>query len=417
MIQKNEHQELKYFSKYINTKCNILTTIMIKSENNQNDKLKKRIKDILLKIIKKDKDGIKKLCKEGLPDDLPFIRSLVWKINLNYLNYDTEKWDDHLIKKRAEYEDIKTAFILKMDAERKLFQEYYDLNKSSPNSNNELGNFIKFTDRNLLEEIDKDVRRTHTDLNFFFMPTDLTDRENLTNEEISEIVQKKRSNDVKTIDDIYYSKEIHKFETHADVLNRILYIYAKLNPDINYVQGMNELISPIYYIYCIHDTVLSNPEADTFWSFTYLMDDIKVLFMRSKDDSREGIFKKIDLLRLMIEIVDKEVSDHLHKYKVELSHFAFKWFILFFTQNFILPDVLRLWDTIFCEKNRFYYLFYVSLAILKLKREKILYSDFANTIINLQKIEDLEIEIILSEVFKLKKEYDKKIKKIIEQNK
>ena len=36
-------------------------------------------------------------------------------------------------------------------------------------------------------------------------------------------------------------------EKHHDVLSRILFIYAKLNPGVRYVQGMNELLAPIYF--------------------------------------------------------------------------------------------------------------------------------------------------------------------------
>lgn len=38
-------------------------------------------------------------------------------------------------------------------------------------------------------------------------------------------------------------------ETHADVLARILFIYAKLNPGIRYVQGMNEILAVLYFCF------------------------------------------------------------------------------------------------------------------------------------------------------------------------
>ena len=34
-------------------------------------------------------------------------------------------------------------------------------------------------------------------------------------------------------------------KSHYDVLARILLLYAKLNPLVRYVQGMNELIAPV----------------------------------------------------------------------------------------------------------------------------------------------------------------------------
>lgn len=43
-------------------------------------------------------------------------------------------------------------------------------------------------------------------------------------------------------------------ETHADVLARVLFIYAKLNPGVKYVQGMNEVLAVLYYCFwCCSD--------------------------------------------------------------------------------------------------------------------------------------------------------------------
>lgn len=37
-------------------------------------------------------------------------------------------------------------------------------------------------------------------------------------------------------------------EAHWEVVQRIVFLYAKLNPGQGYVQGMNEIIGPIYYV-------------------------------------------------------------------------------------------------------------------------------------------------------------------------
>lgn len=34
-----------------------------------------------------------------------------------------------------------------------------------------------------------------------------------------------------------------------DALKNILVVFAKLNPGIRYVQGMNELLAPLYYVF------------------------------------------------------------------------------------------------------------------------------------------------------------------------
>lgn len=38
-------------------------------------------------------------------------------------------------------------------------------------------------------------------------------------------------------------------EAHWEVLERILFLYAKLNPGQGYVQGMNEIVGPIYHAF------------------------------------------------------------------------------------------------------------------------------------------------------------------------
>lgn len=38
-------------------------------------------------------------------------------------------------------------------------------------------------------------------------------------------------------------------EAHWEVVERILFVYYKLNPGQGYVQGMNEIIGPIYYCF------------------------------------------------------------------------------------------------------------------------------------------------------------------------
>ena len=38
-------------------------------------------------------------------------------------------------------------------------------------------------------------------------------------------------------------------EAHWEIVERILFIFAKLNPGQSYVQGMNEICGPIYYTF------------------------------------------------------------------------------------------------------------------------------------------------------------------------
>jgi hypothetical protein len=66
-------------------------------------------------------------------------------------------------------------------------------------------------------------------------------------------------------------------EYHWQVVERILFVYSKVNPGINYVQGMNEIIAPIYYVLASDsDTEWSKyAEADCFFCFQNIMTEIK----------------------------------------------------------------------------------------------------------------------------------------------
>lgn len=46
------------------------------------------------------------------------------------------------------------------------------------------------------------------------------------------------------------------FLSFQEALRSILIVFAKLNPGIRYVQGMNEILAPLYYIF------RSDPDED-----------------------------------------------------------------------------------------------------------------------------------------------------------
>ena len=43
--------------------------------------------------------------------------------------------------------------------------------------------------------------------------------------------------------------------SHLQVVERLLFLYAKTNTGIGYVQGMNEVIGPLYYVFAQHPDI------------------------------------------------------------------------------------------------------------------------------------------------------------------
>lgn len=498
---------------------------ILKNQNYQNDEIIEvigkalstcvpftwdRINKILFNIINFNEEELKKECYKGLPDDLPSLRALIWKINFRYLPHDILKWKESLESKRKEYIEIKNAFILRIKEEIKIFEELEKeknknksnleqninginkengnknhvnednkkeeikdennlkengINKESSNGNKDnnnteiknenknneelntineekkvnevinkfneeskknnddtqlLSSLAECTDRNLLEMIDKDINRTRMNLNFF---TSLVNKNSkISDEDLDKILNHKKNCTYQDYRLVYTKgRDKNNFfenETHSDVIERIIYIYCKLNKQVGYVQGMNELIAPIYYCFSIDNTVsLENVEADTFWCFTFLMKDVKKIFLKESDNSEGGILDRVFTLDLIVSHLQKDIYKILSKNNVNIFHFAFSWINIFFCQEFIMPDIIRLWDIIFSEQDRFSFVYFFSMAILQIKLKKIEKKEFSTIISELRNLEKENIEQIIILAIQLKNKYEKKVKEIINLNK
>lgn len=163
--------------------------------------------------------------------------------------------------------------------------------------------------------------------------------------------------------------DIARPRIHLDIMARILYIYARLNSGIQYVQGMNELLAPLYYV-CFADSalsqlyltqetdvdialagvdwgrVLSQCEADCFAIFSNLMERQRDLFCKALDSSQLGVNGRLHTIGEIIRRLDPAVAQRFDEQGIEVIFFALRWAMLLFSQDFELPDVIRLWDSI-----------------------------------------------------------------------
>lgn len=185
-------------------------------------------------------------------------------------------------------------------------------------------------------------------------------------------------------------------EANWEVVERMLFIYAKLNSGQGYVQGMNEIIGPIYYVFASNDEHAEFAEADCFWCFTALMSEIRDFFIKSLDESETGIRGMMNKLSKMLEKKDLSVFNRLKEQGIFPQYYSFRWLSLLLSQEFDLPDVLRLWDSILADENRFEYLIYVCCAMIVLVRDQILENDFEHNVKLLQNFPSMDINFVLS---------------------
>ena len=358
-------------------------------------------------LISKNKKNLQLFSEDGIPDEIPILRSIVWKINLGYLPINNEEWENILSEKRNSYFYYKGIIHKNLLEEYKLFDNYSNMSKE------EKEDLDKKTNKLLLEQICKDVNRTHNQMDFFFKPTDENNK--LSQKELIEIMDNRRNCSMKDINDIY---KINIKETHADVIASILFIYSTFFPDISYVQGMNEIIAPIYYVFSFDKTYgvessIENIEADVFWTFNSLMEQIKNNFNSEKNHDDTGIGGKVQKFKKMLQIMDLQLYHHFEVFNVEYYTFAYRWFILFFSQEFLMIDILRLWDYLFSSDDKFFNCYFVSLAVLELKRDDLLVSDLSGILSNLKSFKGLNVEEIVSLSKKIKTQYGQTFLQII----
>ena len=225
------------------------------------------------------------------------------------------------------------------------------------------------------------MKRTRVELAFFMQAVDPS-RNSQEDMARLEMQQHTKKSDLST-------EDVNNFiEAHSDALARILFIYAKLNAGIKYVQGMNEILAVLYYCFWRfgNEAIISTEylESDVFFCFSNLMSEIKDGFMRDLDKERNGIDGKCKTMLSILKSVDYQVWVKLEQERVNPQFYALRWLMLLMCQEFDMANCVRLWDTLFADPHRYEFLNYVCVAIIIEVREEILEGDFAACMENLQ---------------------------------
>jgi len=358
-------------------------------------------------IVSKDKQKIISFCEKGLPDDLPELRSLIWKINFGYLPLNMEEWDKILKSKRIAYQKYKNSILEKLEKELELYNGYEKMTKEEKKI------LDKKTHKSLLEEICKDTNRTHTEMSFFFKPIDT--KNTFTEEELINLVENKRNCTLRNINETY---KINIVLTHSDIVSRILFIYSKFEPNISYIQGMNEIVAPIYYCYSFDrlndEQSIEDIEADTFWSFYNIMNTLKDLFDINEDKHDIGIKGKVKRLKNMIQLVDNKLYNHLITMNFDFNLIVFRWMSLLFSQDFLMMDLLRIWDYLLCNDDKLKNCYYFCLSVILMKKEKLMSNKINELYETFQNLKDLEVESIISNAKYIESKCGQKFMKIME---
>ncbi|XP_065361098.1 TBC1 domain family member 13 [Calliphora vicina] len=368
-----------------------------------------------------DMKQLRQLCSNGIPD-VNSLRSQCWKILLGYLGTKRESWSSTLAMKRTLYRQFIEDLVLPPglkdngNEDNEVCLSDHPLSEGPDSAWNTF-----FNDNEFLLQIDKDVRRLCPDISFFQQPTEYpcdivvhSKGERRLHQRVvpsvlsSANVERKGLGVTKINLITKRSEETYKameegLEAHWEVVQRILFLYAKLNPGQGYVQGMNEIVGPIYYVMASDPDleVREHAEADCFYCFTALMAEIRDFFIKTLDDSEGGIKNMMKRLAEMLRSKDLEIYERLKAQELHPQYYSFRWISLILSQEFPLPDVVRIWDSVLSDEKRFDFLLKICCAMILIQREQILQNDFASNVKLLQNYPSMDINIVLSRAFSL----------------
>ena len=112
-------------------------------------------------------------------------------------------------------------------------------------------------------------------------------------------------------------------------------------------------------------------------------------FCSKLDHTNVGISYKVKVMEQLIQRKDAEVAKLLRRLRVSPTFYGFRWITLLMTQEFDLPDVLRLWDSLLSDTRRFDFLIYFCATMVLAIRDDLLQAnDFAFAVKALQRYEN-----------------------------
>ncbi|KDP39352.1 hypothetical protein JCGZ_01109 [Jatropha curcas] len=330
---------------------------------------------------------VRRIASQGIPDG-PGVRSTVWKLLLGYLPPDRSLWSSELAKKRSQYKHFKEELLMNPSEITRRLEKSSGCENDEPKY--ESGMLSRshithgehplslgkssiwnqfFQDTEIMEQIDRDVKRTHPDMHFF-------------------------------------SGDSSMAKSNQEALRNILIVFAKLNPGIRYVQGMNEILAPLFYVFRNDpdEEMAACAEADTFFCFVELLSGFRDHFCQQLDNSVVGIRSTITKLSQLLKEHDEELWRHLEvTTKVNPQFYAFRWITLLLTQEFNFADSLHIWDTLLSDpEGPQETLLRVCCAMLILIRRRLLAGDFTSNLKLLQNYPPTNINHLLYVANKLR---------------
>lgn len=140
----------------------------------------------------------------------------------------------------------------------------------------------------------------------------------------------------------------------------MLLTYNEYNRDLGYVQGMSDLLAPLYAV--------MQDDAIAFWGFQHFMDRMERNFLRDQS----GMRKQLLTLDHLVQLMDPKLYIHLQSADSTNFFFFFRMLLVWYKREFPWVDVLHLWEVLWTDYLSSNFHLFVALAILEKHRTVIM---------------------------------------------
>ncbi|KLU89942.1 GTPase-activating protein GYP7 [Magnaporthiopsis poae ATCC 64411] len=144
---------------------------------------------------------------------------------------------------------------------------------------------------------------------------------------------------------------------HLEQLKDLLLTYNEYNRELGYVQGMSDLLAPIYAV--VQD------DAVAFWCFQHFMDRMERNFLRDQSGMRAQLLA----LDHLVQFMDPKLYAHLQSADSTNFFFFFRMLLVWYKREFEWNDVLRLWEVLWTDRLSSSFHLFFALAILEKHRD------------------------------------------------
>ncbi|SCZ87307.1 BZ3500_MvSof-1268-A1-R1_Chr2-2g04773 [Microbotryum saponariae] len=148
---------------------------------------------------------------------------------------------------------------------------------------------------------------------------------------------------------------------HVRRMQEILLTYVFADSSRDYVQGMSDLLSPLYVV-CEGDPVLA------LGCFETVMERMRRNFMRDQ----VGMKSQLSQLQSLLRIMDPQLYTHLDQTGSLNLFFCFRWILCGFKRELSFTQTLQLWEILWTDHLGSNFHLFIALSIIEAHRDVVI---------------------------------------------